>query len=124
VVASLAGLAGQGITLDSDQSFGLANAAPILKVLEDGGGLLLGQMRTEQLSALAIGEKIAARAAWEEAEPGLFAIATCDGEVFVPLNALIGTSGIQAAESKEVVRRPHPATNPAIRARNCVSKPG
>jgi hypothetical protein len=122
VAAGLAGVAGHGVAVDPHQAFGLADAAPLLEVLEDGGGLLLGQVRTEQRGALAFGEAIAAGSASEEADRGVLAVATCDGEVFAAPDAVIGTSGIQAAESREVVHGSPPAAQLAIRARNCASE--
>jgi hypothetical protein len=124
MVAGLAGVAGHRVAVDPHQAFGLADATPLLEVLEDGGGLLPGQMRTEQGGASAFGEAIAAGAASEEADRGVLAVATGDGEVFAAADAVIGTSGIQAAESREVIHGPPPATYPAIRARSCDSKSG
>jgi hypothetical protein len=124
VVAGLAGVAGHGVALDPHQAFGLADAAPLLEVLEDGGGLLLGQMRTEQGGALAFGETIAAGATSEEADRGVLAVASGDGEVFAAPDAVIGTLGIQAAESREVVHGPPPAAYLTIRARSCDTESG
>jgi hypothetical protein len=90
---------GHRVAVDADQAFGLADAAPLLEMLEDGGGLLLGQMRAERRGALAFGEAIAAGAASEEADRGILAEAACDGEVFAAPEAVIGTLAIQAAES-------------------------
>jgi hypothetical protein len=124
VVAGLAGVAGHGVAVDPHQAFGLANSASLGEVLQDGGGLFLGQMRTEQRGPLAFGEAIAAGAASEEADRGVVAVATGDGEVFAAADAVIGTSGIQAAESSEVVHGPPPATYPTIRARSCGPESG
>jgi hypothetical protein len=99
VVAGLAGIAGHGIAVDPHQPFGLANAAPLGDVFEEGRGLVLGQMGTEQRGALAFGGAIAAGAASEEADRGVLAVAAGDGEVFTAPDAMIGASGIQAAES-------------------------
>jgi hypothetical protein len=124
VVAGLAGVAGHRVAVDPHQAFGLADAAPLLEVLEDGGGLLLGQMRTEQGGALAFGETIAAGATSEEADRGVLAVASGDGEVFAAPDAVIGTLGIQAAESREVVHGPPPAAYLTIRARSCDTESG
>jgi hypothetical protein len=124
MVAGLAGVAGHRVAVDPHQAFGLADAAPLGEVLQDGGGLLPGQMRPEQRGALAFGEAIAAGTASQEADRGVLAIATGDGEVFAASEAVIGTSGIQAAESREVVHGPPPAAYLAIRARSCNAESG
>jgi hypothetical protein len=124
VVAGLAGVAGHRVAVDPHQAFGLADAAPLFEVLENGGGLLLGQMRTEQRSALSFGEAITAGSASEEADRGLLAIATGDGEVTAAPDAVLGTLGIQAAESREVVHGPPPAAYLAIWARSCDAESG
>jgi repressor of nif and glnA expression len=124
MVARLAGVARHRVAVDPHQAFGLADAAPLLEVLEDGRGLLPGQVRAEQRGALAFGEAIAAGAASEEADRGVLAVATGDGEVFAAPDAVLGTSGIQAAELREVVHGPPPAAYRAIRARSCDSELG
>jgi hypothetical protein len=124
VAAGLAGVAGHRVAVDPHQAFGLADAAPLLEVLEDGGGLFLGQMRTEQRGALAFGEAIAAGSASEEADRGVLAVASGDGEVIAAPEAVLGTLGIQAAESREVVHGPPPAAYLAIRARSCDAESG
>jgi len=124
VDAGLAGIAGHGVAVDAHEAFGLADAASLGEVLQDGGGLLLGQMRTEQRGALAFGETIAAGAASEEADRVVLAVATGDREVLAAPDAVLGTSGIQAAESSEVVHGPPPAAYLAIRARSCDAESG
>jgi hypothetical protein len=121
VVAGLVSVTGHRVAVDSHRAFGLADAAPLGEVLQDGGGLSLGQMRTEQRGALAFGGAIAARAASEEADRGVLAVATGNGEVLTTPDAVIGTLGIQATESREVVHSPPPATYLAIWARSCDS---
>jgi hypothetical protein len=124
VVAGLAGVAGHRVAVDSHQAFGLADTASLGEVLQDGGGRSLGQMRTEQRGALAFGETIAAGAASEKADRGVLAVATGDGEVFAAPDAMLGTLGIQAAESREVVHGPPQAAYLAIRARSCDAESG
>jgi len=108
VVAGLADVAGHGVAVDPHQSLGLADAAAIGDVLQDGDGLLASQMGVEQRGPLAFGEAIAARAAPEEANRGGLAIVATDGEVFAAPDAVIGALGIQTAEAREVVHGPPP----------------
>ena len=124
VVAGLAGRAGHGVAVDAHQAFGLADTASLGEVLQDGGGLLLGRMLTERRGPLAFGETIAAGAASEKADRGVLAVATGDGEVFAAPDAVLGTVGIQAAESREVVHGPPPTAYLAIRARSCDAESG
>jgi hypothetical protein len=124
VVAGLAGVASHGVAVDTHQAFGLADTAPLGEMLQDGDGLLLGQMRTEQRGALAFGEAIAAGSASEEADRGILAVATGDGEVFAAPDAVIGASGIQAAEHREVIHGSPPPTDLARRIRSYDSVTG
>jgi hypothetical protein len=111
VVAGRAGVSSHGVAVDAHEPLGLADAASFGDVLQDRGGLRLGQVRVEQRGALAFGESIAARAAAEEADRVVLAVAAADGEVFPAANAVLGALRIQAAESGEVVHGPPPATD-------------
>ena len=74
--------------------------------------------------ALAFGEAIAAGAASEEADRVVLAVVTGDGEVFAAPDAVLGASGIQAAESREVIHGPPPAAYLTTRVRNCDAESG
>jgi hypothetical protein len=120
VVSGLADIASHRIAMDPHQPLGLADAAAVGDVLQDGDGLLLGQVRAEQGRALAFGEPDTARTASEEPDRrGGLAVVTGDGEVFAPSDAMIGALGIQAAEHGEVTHGPPPTTYLAMRASSC-----
>jgi hypothetical protein len=78
VVTGLAGVTGHRVAVDAHEPLGLADAAAVGDVLQDGDGLLPGQMRVEQRGALAFGEPIAARATSEEADRGRLAVMAAD----------------------------------------------
>jgi len=124
VVARLADGAGHRVAVDSHEPLGLADAAAVGDVFQDGRGLLLGQMRAEQRGALAFGGPIATGSTSEEADRGGLAVVTADGEVFPTAEAVIGALGIQAAEPREVVHGPPPTTYHAVIANGCDSVSG
>ena len=105
--------------MDADEPLGLADAAALGEVLQDGEGLLPGQVRAEQRGALAFGETDAAGAAAEEADRVVLAVVTGDGEVFPAPDAMVGASGIQAAEGGEVIHGPPPTTYLTMKASGC-----
>jgi hypothetical protein len=103
VLSSQSRQADDGIGVDLDQASGLSDAATLGEVLEDGAGLLVGQMGVEQGRALALGEAVLAGVAVEQADVVCFAIAVANGEVCGVALAEEGTIGILAAEACEVV---------------------
>jgi hypothetical protein len=92
------------IGVDVDQAPGLSDAAALAEVVEDGAGLLLGQMGVEQRCALALGEAIFAGLAVEQPDVALLAVAGADREVAGVAPAEEGAIGILAAEAREIVR--------------------
>jgi hypothetical protein len=112
MIPGLAAVAGHRVAMDTDESLGLADAAPLGDVLQDGRGFLRRQVRAEQRGPLALGEPIAAGAAAEESDRRGFAVVAADGEVFPAADSMIGAVGIQAAERREVVHGPPRATYP------------
>jgi hypothetical protein len=124
VVAGLAGVSGHGVTVDAHEPLGLADAAALGEMIEDGDGLIFGQVRAEQGCALSLGEAVAAGSASEEADRVVLTVATADGEIFPAPDAMIGAVGIQAAESGEIVHGPPLATYLVIRDGGCDSRSG
>jgi hypothetical protein len=125
VVSGFADVSSHRVAVDADEPLGLADAAAVGDVLQDGRGLLLGQVRPEQRRALAFGEAIAAGATSKGADRrGGLAVVAADGEVFTPSDAMIGALGIQAAEHGEVIHGPLPTTYLAMRASSCDSSSG
>jgi hypothetical protein len=98
VPAGEPGIAGDGVLADAGQPTGLADAAAVGQVGEDGGGRLRRQAGVEQRGALALGEAGLAGAAAEQAAP-LGAVAHGYGEVAVPALAVVGAVGVQAAKA-------------------------
>jgi hypothetical protein len=95
--------ADDGIGVDVDEAAGLSDAAALGKVLEQGAGLLRGQVGMEQSCPLALGEAVLAGVAIEQADVILCAVAGADGEIAgVPL-AVEDAIGLLAAEASEVV---------------------
>src|SRR5262245_8886947 len=107
MAAGLHGVADDGVLIDAGQACGLADAAALLEVLEDGQGLGVGQARAEQGAALALGEALLAAAADEHAALVL-AIAEADAEVVPPAQAIVTAIGVLTAEVVEVVHEQGP----------------
>jgi hypothetical protein len=106
VVGVLPGGAGQsddGVAVDADEPPGGADAAALVEVLEDGMGLLLGQMAAIERRALALGEAGPAGVAVELPELLALAEPTADREVTGVALTVERTVGILAAEAGEVV---------------------
>jgi hypothetical protein len=124
MIPGLAAVAGHGVAMDADESLGLADAAPLGDVLQDGRGLLRRQVGAEQRRALAPGEPVAAGAAAEESDRRGLAVVAADGEVSPAADAMIGALGIQAAGRREVIHGPPRATYPVTGAYGCDSVSG
>ena len=91
------------IGVDVDQASGLPDAAALGEVLEDGAGLLLGQMGVEQGRALALGEAVFAGVAVEQADGIVLTVAGADREISGVASSEEGAIGILAAEAREIV---------------------
>jgi hypothetical protein len=68
-----------GVAVDSDEAFGLADPIAFDQVLQNGDGLLLRQARVEEGRALSFGEACLAGLAVEESDLLMFAVAIADG---------------------------------------------
>jgi hypothetical protein len=101
VTASPQGIADDGVFIDAGQACGLSHATAVLKVLEDGEGLVGVQPRAEEGAAFAFGEAGLAGAAGEHA-PLVPAVAKADAEVTLGAQAIVGAVGILAAKEVEV----------------------
>jgi hypothetical protein len=102
VPAGEQGVAGDGVLADAGQPAGLAHAAAVGQVGEDGGGRRRRQAGVEQRGALALGEAGLAGAAAEQTAV-VEAVAHGHGEVAVPALAVVGAVGVQAAEAAQVI---------------------
>jgi hypothetical protein len=80
VGAGLGGVPADGVFIDAHEATGLADAAPLLEVLQDRDGFLPGQAGGEQGGALALGEARLAGAADEHPAAPL-AVAEANAEV-------------------------------------------
>src|SRR5262249_16632881 len=103
VLTGGAGVAADGIGMDLDQPGRLEDAAALGDVFAERSDLGLGQVGAVQRGALALGEPGAAGAAVEQTILAGLAEAAGDGEISGAAPAEVGTSGIQATESREVV---------------------
>jgi len=124
MLARLVGVAGHRVAVDAHEPLGLTDAAAFGDVFQHGRGLLLGQMGMEQRSPLAFGEAIATGPTAEEADRIVLAVMAADGEVIPAPDAMIGTLGIQAAGSREVVHGPPPTTEDATGESSCLFASG
>ena len=94
-----------GVFADTGEACGLADAATLSQVSEDGTGLLRCQASVEQGSALAFGEAgLAGGAAQESA--AVWAVPHGHGEVAVVAFAVVSTVGIQTTKAAEIVSGP------------------
>jgi hypothetical protein len=101
VPAGLEGVADDGVLIDARQAGGLADAAAVLEVLEDGEGFVVGQSCAEQGGAFTLGEALLAGAAGEHAAlPG--AVAEGNAEIVLATQAVVRALGILAAEQIKV----------------------
>ena len=92
-----------GVTVDTDEPPGGADAAPLVEVLEDCQSLLLGQMAAVQRGALALGEAGPAGVAVELPELLVLAEAAAHGEVAGVAPAVERAVRVLAAVVSEVV---------------------
>jgi hypothetical protein len=108
MVAGAQGQAGDGVLADADQAGGLADAAAVGEVGQDGQEFVLWQVGCEQGCALALGEAGAAGGAVKEAVRVIAAVAHADRESAGMASAVVGAVGVEAAEAAEVVQRGNP----------------
>jgi hypothetical protein len=101
VTASPQGIADDGVFIDAGQACGLSHATAVLKVLEDGEGLVRLEPRTKEGGAFAFGEAGLARAAGEHAPP-VPGVAKADAEVALAAQAIVGAVGVLTAKEVEV----------------------
>ena len=107
VPASLHGVADDGVFIDADQACRLADAAILLKVMEDGEGLGVRQAGAEQGSAFAFGEALLAGSADEHAA-AVRAVVEADAEVVPAAQAVVRAVGVLTAEAAEGVHERGP----------------
>jgi hypothetical protein len=91
-------VAGNGVLVHADQPAGLADAATLGDVGEDGDDFLLWQVAVEEGSAFALGKAGLAGLAIEQAAL-LGAVVAADGEVAVAAFAVVQTIRMLAAEA-------------------------
>jgi hypothetical protein len=103
VFAGQLGQAGDGVAMDVEEASGLPDAAALGEVVEDGAGLLLGQVGVEQGRPLALGEAVLAGVAVEQPDVVLLAVASADREISGVAPSVGGAVGILAAEASEVI---------------------
>jgi hypothetical protein len=102
VLAGAKAVADDGVLADAHQAAGLADAAALGEVVQDGEGFFGTQAGVEQGRALAFGEACLAGLAVEQAA-WWRSIACADGEIAVASFTVVGTVGVLTAESVEVV---------------------
>jgi hypothetical protein len=95
--------AANGVLADADQAGGLADATAVGEVGEDGQELGAREAGAEQGRALALGEARLEGAASEQAALLALAIAGSDAGVAPAAGAVVGASGVLAAERGKVV---------------------
>jgi hypothetical protein len=103
LVAGQAAEPADGVVLDSDEPSGLAGAAALGEVVQDGEGLGLGEAGVEQGGALALGEAVLAGAAGEHPPLLAGAVAEADPEVVPAALTVIGALRVLAAEGAKVI---------------------
>jgi hypothetical protein len=91
-----------GVLADAGQACGLADAAPLGDVVQDGDRLVFREAAVEEGGALTFGEAGLAGAAIEEAA-GLPAVVAADGQVALAAATEVRAVGVVAAENAEVV---------------------
>lgn len=96
-------VAGDGFAVHLAQPPGLADAAPLGDVLQDGADLPGVEVGAEQRGALALGEAGLAAPAPGHAAGLAGAVAAGHGQVSGAALAVVGAAGIQAAEEGQVV---------------------
>jgi hypothetical protein len=101
VVAGLAAQPHDGVAVDADQAVGLADAAAVLEVGEDGGRLVVRQAAVEQRRALPLREPLLAHLAVQE-QPIAVPVAGADGDVALAPRPTARAVGVQAAEARQV----------------------
>lgn len=94
--------ADDGILAHADQAAGLADAAALGDVGEDGDDFILWQATVEQRSALALGKAGLATLAIQQ-PPLLRAVVSAHRKIAVPALAVVGTVVILAAEHREII---------------------
>jgi hypothetical protein len=108
VLAGDDGQAYHGVLVDTDQAAGLADTATLLQVLQDGEGLVRGELAAVQRGALTLGEAFLAGAAGQDAKCFVGPHAEADAQVVAAALAVVGALGVLAAEGLQVI---HGVTN-------------
>lgn len=108
VPAGPEGVTDDGVFIDASQAGGLAHAAAVLEVLEDGEGLLGRESGAEQGGAGAFREAVLTRAAGEHAALFLGAVAETDAEVAAVAKAVVWAVRVLATEESAVFHENYP----------------
>jgi hypothetical protein len=103
MTAGGAGQSDHGVAVDADEPFGLADAAALVEVGEDGVRRLVGEPAVEQGRTLALGEAGLAGVAVEQPDVVPLAVAVADREVAGAAEAVQPAVGVVAAEASEIV---------------------
>jgi len=95
--------AADGVGIDADEPACGADATALIEVLEDGDGLLLGEMGVEQSRPLPFGEAGFAGVAVKQSDVVLFAVAGADRKIPGMALPVGGADRILTTEASEVV---------------------
>lgn len=120
MIAGGAGQPDDGVAMDADEAFSLADAVSLGQVMEHGAGRLVGEPAIEQRRPLALGEAGLAGVAVEQADVIPLAVAIADGEIPGVSSPVEGAVGILAAEAGEVVHGiGHPCKRDGTSSSDC-----
>jgi hypothetical protein len=103
VWAGQAAVADDRVGSYSQEPGGRPHAAPLIEMLEERDGFVLGQFRAEQGRPSPLGETVATSAAIEQTMLPLLAVPATNRQVADPALAVIGAFLALAAEAGEVV---------------------
>jgi hypothetical protein len=98
VIAGEQAVTSHGVFVDTDQSAGLANAAPLLDVSQQRDDFLFRQRRAEEWRAFAFGETLLAGGTIQHAALFVGAVVIANGQVACAAIAVVGTVGVLATE--------------------------
>jgi hypothetical protein len=97
------GQAHDRVLVNADQATGLAHAATLLQMPEDGERFVVGQFGTIQRRAFTFREAFLAGATGENAPLFVGAVAETNTQIVEAALAVVGTSGVVATEGCQVI---------------------
>jgi len=106
LVGLLAGHHGQAddrVLVHLDQATGLSHPTTLLQMLQDGNGLVVGQLAAVQGRPFAFREALLAASTSQHAGVFFGSVAEADAEIIQAPAAVIGALGVLAAEVFQVV---------------------